>query len=245
MARAQRFNYRQPHQPRRRIRKSTPGTNIFGVTLSERALKFLVYLCTLLFLVILITSHHALPPPSSYYSYNHHGRLPSRLRESFRHNSHSANQNFRSFLSTGLWRSNEQDPPRIAIVLPFIGKGPESVPPYLGLFCGAAGGAASLVDFLIFHPGVLETFSERMGSRLCPPNVKFINLQNMENLASNYLLRLMDQIPEDEWELDNRDLMIRVLTRHLMAYPYALVEYKPTFVRNSTTNKTFCALLFH
>jgi len=117
---------------------------------------------------------------------------------------------------------------RIAIVLPFIGKGPESIPPYLGLFCHAAGGAASLVDFLIFHPGVLEKYAERTGKHMCPPNVKFINLQSMEVLASKYLMRLMNHVPEDEW-VGDRDLLARVMTKHLMAYPYALVELKPAF----------------
>lgn len=231
---------RAPHQQRRRLRKST-NARMVGITLSEAALKNLAYVCTLLFLIILITSHRSLPSPNEAYdsttatasSYNgNHRRLPSRLRESIHHTTTKTNK-FRNFLSTGVWKSNADyaagSGPRIAIVLPFIGKGPESIPPYLGLFCTAAGGAAGLVDFLIFHPGVMETFAERTGAHLCPTNVKFINLNSMENMARNYLLRLMDQIPEEEWELRSRDMMVRVVTHHLMSYPYALVEYKPTF----------------
>jgi hypothetical protein len=176
-------------------------------------IKFLFYLCIILFLVILISSHRSLPSNNG----SHPGRLPARLREAFHHNPHYMQYDRSRNSFTGMLQNNPSEP-RIAIVLPFIGKGPESIPPYLGLFCGAAGGAASLVDFLIFHPGVLEKFSER--NRMCPDNVKFINLKSMEHLAANYLLRLMDQIPEDEWVLDNREMMTRILTKHLMAYPY-------------------------
>ncbi|CAB9510131.1 expressed unknown protein [Seminavis robusta] len=240
----QRFTTNRPHQQqRRRLRTSSSSSHnngpssTLGIPLSNTVVKFLLYLCTLFFLVILITSHQNLPSPSSSTLGRRTRRLPSRLRDSLflsRHPSSDNNYNdfyytYKSFLSSAFKRRSKSSTPRIAIVLPFIGKGPESIPPYLGLFCGAAGGAAQLIDFLIFHPGVLQTFAER--TTVCPPNVKFINLQSMEHLAANYLLRVMDQIPPEEirGEHNNKDLMARILTRHLMAYPYALVEYKPTF----------------
>jgi hypothetical protein len=226
-----------PPQQRRRLRKSRSHSNFhhypLRIPLSNAGFKFLFYLCILLFLVILITSHQSLPSPSSgavrRSSSSSANRLPLRFRETLRQNQSF----FGRFLATGksflgAWKTTEPSP-RIAILLPFIGKGAESVPPYLGLFCGAAGGSAALVDFLIFHANVLTQYAERTGSHVCPPNVKFINLESMDNLASNYLLRLMDQVPEDEWEVNSREMMTRVLTHHLMAYPYALVEYKPTF----------------
>ena len=243
--------FRQTPQQRRRVRhtlsedSSSSSYVHSNIPISQTALRCLVYFCAVLFLVILLTVHGSLPQPSSSAS-SSRGRLRDAFRRTTRIAS-STDTNSDNNANTHPWHwsqrfqttlggllparspSRTASTQRIAIVLPFIGKGAESIPPYLSLFCSAAAGAASLVDFLIFHPGVLETYAERTGQHVCPPNVKFINLQSMEHLASKYLLRLMDHIPEDEWVLDNRDMMARILTKHLLAYPYALVEYKPTF----------------
>ena len=136
---------RPKQQQRRRLRKSHTSSNALGITLSYTALKVLVYLCTLLFLAVLFLVHRHVPTPEDIlrtYETNHgRVRLPSRLRESFRHRKESSLRNY-------FGSSAPQQPQRIAIVLPFIGKGP---PPYLGLFCSAAGGAASLVDLTSLH----------------------------------------------------------------------------------------------
>ena len=241
-------------QQRRRVRhtlssdsnNNANNTTIINIPISQTALRYLLYLCTVLFLTILFASHLFLPEASDSPTPWTRGRL----RDAFRRSADASDIDYQWRLTNRLASAfnkllrresggssslsdingtKNKSKNRIAVVLPFIGKGAESIPSYLGLFCTAAGGAASLVDFLIFHPGVLETYAERTGKHVCPPNVKFIHLQSMEHLASRYLLRLMDHVPENEWVLDDRDMMARILTKHLMAYPYALVEYKPTF----------------
>jgi len=220
-------------------------------------LRYSICLCGLLFIIILIVSHQSLPQavggPSSigdaltFRQRSTSTRITTssselsssislwrqRLLNFIAGNNHQdvPNHSLLHHSSTKQENNHQQQQHRIAIVLPFIGKTAASIPPYLGLFCSAAAGAATLVDFLIFHPGVLETYATRgVASQLCPPNVHFINLGSMEALASKYLLRLMDHVPPEEWQMiDSRDMMVRILTKHLLAYPYALVEYKPTF----------------
>ena len=207
-----------------RVKNTSPSVSSSRPTIlsgiPESVLKALLYFCTVLFLVILISSHQSLPVHNQLVGDHGNHRLPVRLRQAFAHNHLQYNRQQNLF--TGIVTPQAH---RIAIVLPFIGT-PESIPPYLELFCTAAGGSASLVDFLILHPGVLDSFATR--NNVCPPNVKFVNLHSMENFASK-LLRVMDFIPQEDWVLDNREIMIRVLTKYLTAYPYALVEYKPTF----------------
>jgi hypothetical protein len=122
---------------------------------------------------------------------------------------------------------------RLAIVIPFIGEGPEAIPPYLELFCQAAGGSSSLVDFLLIHNGVLDGYR----GDACPDNVRFISLQTMDNFAEA-LARVMEQ----KWSGgggggQNEEVVVsmgeskiklaHILSKHLIKYPYVLVEFKP------------------
>lgn len=111
---------------------------------------------------------------------------------------------------------------RIAIVIPFVGEGPEAIPSYLELFCTAAAGSASLVDFLLIHNGVLDGYH---GDQ-CPSNVKFISLLNMEDF-SRQLVRVVDQKADDSIAVGSRDMLAKILAKHIVAYPYVLVEFKP------------------
>jgi hypothetical protein len=112
---------------------------------------------------------------------------------------------------------------RLAIIIPFIGEGPEAVPPYLELFCIAAAGSASLVDFLLIHSGVLDGYY----GAICPDNVKFISLSTMEDF-SRYLIRVVDHKPEHEIALgQSRQKLAKIVAKHLITYPYVLVEFKP------------------
>ena len=111
---------------------------------------------------------------------------------------------------------------RIAIIIPFVGEGPESIPPYLELFCVAAVGSSSLVDFLLIHNGVLDGYH----GEACPPNVRFISLSSMERF-SQLLVRVLDKEEEESMALDSKDKLARILTKHIMKYPYVLVEFKP------------------
>jgi hypothetical protein len=76
---------------------------------------------------------------------------------------------------------------RIAVLIPFVGDGPESIPPYLNLFVAAAAGSSSLVDFFIFHNGVLDYFY----SDELPHNVKIISLGSIEGMVKQFL-RVVD-----------------------------------------------------
>ena len=111
---------------------------------------------------------------------------------------------------------------RIAIVIPFIGEGPEAIPPYLEMFCTAAAGSAPLVDFLIIHSGLLDYYS----GDPCPSNVKFISLLSIENL-SRHLVRVLDRVDDESNALESKEKMARILSKHILKYPYVLVEFKP------------------
>ena len=87
---------------------------------------------------------------------------------------------------TSRFRGNK-DKHRIAIVIPFFGESPEAIPSYLRLFCTAAAGSASLVDFLLIHNGVLEAYTEPT-----PPNVIFINIGSTQAFAER-LVRVVDK----------------------------------------------------
>ena len=100
---------------------------------------------------------------------------------------------------------------RIAVVIPLAG---EELPPYLSLFCQAARGSASLVDFVILHTGVLESYTQPL-----PENVHFINLQSTRGLAER-LVRVASNS-------DNNESLTNILTQHIQHYPYVLVEFKP------------------
>jgi hypothetical protein len=51
---------------------------------------------------------------------------------------------------------NKKKQDRLAIVLEFAGDGPESIPPYLSVFCVGAAAAIDTADFLILHNGALN-----------------------------------------------------------------------------------------
>lgn len=112
---------------------------------------------------------------------------------------------------------------RLAIVIPFVGEGPGAIPPYLELFCTAAAGSASLVDFLLIHSGVLDGYH----GDACPENVIFISLNTIENF-SKYLVRVIDhKADEDVAVAGSREVLAKILAKHVIKYPYVLVEFKP------------------
>lgn len=113
---------------------------------------------------------------------------------------------------------------RIAIVIPFIGHGPEAIPTYLELFCSGAAGSAGLVDFLLIHNGVMDGYR----GTACPENVKFISLGTMENF-SRHLVRVMEGGDENNEPLTSeaKDRLAHILTKHIAKYPYVMVEFKP------------------
>lgn len=118
------------------------------------------------------------------------------------------------------------DTHRLAIIIPFIGQGPAAIPSYLELFCTAAAGSANLVDFLLIHDGVLDGYHAAEG-RPCPANVVFISLQTIEGF-SYALTRVMDRKEEADIAVGgSRDALARVLARHILKYPYVMVEFKP------------------
>jgi hypothetical protein len=125
-----------------------------------------------------------------------------------------------SGIASRLGKNNKH---RLAIVIPFVGEGPEAVPPYLELFCTAAAGSASLVDFLLIHSGVLDGYH----GNSCPDNVIFISLSSIENF-SKYLVRVVDHKPDEDIAVEgSRETLAKILSKHIIKYPYVLVEFKP------------------
>jgi hypothetical protein len=111
---------------------------------------------------------------------------------------------------------------RIAMIIPFIGEGPEAIPPYLEMFCTAAAGSSSLVDFLLIHNGVLDAYH----GDICPNNVIFISLSTMDDF-SRALVKVVDEVEEGTIVLGSKDKLARVLSKLIRQYPYLLVEFKP------------------
>ena len=111
---------------------------------------------------------------------------------------------------------------RLAIIIPFVGEGSEVIPPYLDMFCVAAGGSTSLVDFLLIHNGVLDEFNRDS----CPPNVRFISLSHTEGFSQK-LLRVMDLKDDEVTAVGSKDKLAKILAKHIIKYPYVLVEFKP------------------
>jgi hypothetical protein len=109
---------------------------------------------------------------------------------------------------------------RIAVLIPFIGDGPESIPPYLNLFVTAAAGSSSLVDFYIFHNGVLDYFYHDL-----PSNVKIISMGSIEGMMRQFV-RVVDQ-RHDDFQLESEEMLVKILSQHLVRFPYVLVEFKP------------------
>lgn len=115
---------------------------------------------------------------------------------------------------------------RIAIIIPFIGETPGDMPSYIGLFCMAAEGSLDIVDFLIFHTGILNSTSSSVVP--CPKNVIFHSLGGVEEMAKT-LSDVVDQNQGDE-DLSttaSKKKAIKFLTQYIQKYPYALVEFKP------------------
>ena len=110
---------------------------------------------------------------------------------------------------------------RIAVVIPFFGESPESIPSYLNLFCTAAAGSAALVDFLIVHNGVLEAYTEPT-----PTNIIFINVGSTREFAER-LVRVVDSRDETDLAVKSREQLVKIVTYHVHQYPYVLVEFKP------------------
>lgn len=117
-------------------------------------------------------------------------------------------------------------PHRIAILIPFVGEDAASIPPYFDLFCVAAAGSHELVDFLIIHNGVLESYDANNEHSKLPSNVRLINLGSMEALAKALLRVLPTGEGAPPLVLEHGKL-VKVLTKQLQLYPYLLVEFKP------------------
>ena len=101
---------------------------------------------------------------------------------------------------------------RIAIILPFVGQGPQDIPPYLQVFCLGAAAAAPIADFLLIHNGVLSSSSSSSDKEAensnhpfdCPPNVIFINLGSTLAMAE-HLVRVVDHKFYSEAALEDAD----------------------------------------
>lgn len=129
---------------------------------------------------------------------------------------------------------------RLAIIIPFIGQGPTAIPTYLDLFCTTAAGSANLVDFLLIHDGVLDSYHNPNNdnnnnnnndggdnNNRCPPNVIFISLGTIEGF-SYALTRVMDRKEDADIAVGgSRKHLSRVLAKHILKYPYVMVEFKP------------------
>lgn len=110
---------------------------------------------------------------------------------------------------------------RLAIIVPFMGEKVESIPTYLNVFCTAAAGSASLVDFLLIHNGVLDAYSNAV-----PSNVKLISLGSTDALIERFM-RVLDERPKEELKFPSLDHLAKTLSKHIHHYPYVLVEFKP------------------
>jgi hypothetical protein len=125
---------------------------------------------------------------------------------------------------------NSRNRHRIAIIIPFIGQGPSAIPSYLQLFCTCAAGSINLVDFLLIHDGVLDTFyNQQQEGNACPSNVIFISLESIEGF-SRALVRVTDQTKDEDIPEEvggSREQLARILAKYIIKYPYVMVEFKP------------------
>jgi hypothetical protein len=113
---------------------------------------------------------------------------------------------------------------RIAVLIPFVGNNPESIPPYLNVFITAAAGTSDLLDFYIFHNSVLNyvfTNNEEL-----PANVKLVDMGSITDMMKHFL-KVVDQRKDEEFTLESREYLLRILCEYLMRHPYVLVEFKP------------------
>lgn len=118
---------------------------------------------------------------------------------------------------------------RIAILIPYLSQNYDGLPPYTPFFLRTAQGSSSLVDFLIFHNGEINSYlNEGMTSMQnipIPSNVKFIDLKSTRALAQ-LLSRVVDErlVGKSRQE---RDEFVDKLEKYIHSYPYSLVEFKP------------------
>ena len=128
---------------------------------------------------------------------------------------------------------------RLALLLPFVGDGPEQIPAYLSLFCQGATAAADVADFFLIHNGVLSsiTMMEEDESKDGPVhaclqanNVHLVHVGSTQAMAK-LLTRVL--VPDDKNKKRNLKFpasrLETILTAHLQLYPYTLVEYKPAY----------------
>lgn len=161
---------------------------------------------------------------SSDSSSSSHGRLASLRQRLVQEGDMTAS------LGLGRTGSNLQRDPdhRLAMIIPFIGKGPTAIPSYLELFCTCAAGSADLVDFLLIHDGVLDGFYQSNLSP-CPDNVRFISLGNIHGF-SKALARVTDRISDQDFPKEvggSREALANILATFIRKYPYVMVEFKP------------------
>ena len=119
--------------------------------------------------------------------------------------------------------SHKTNDHRIAIILLYTSSAdtnPADVAPHLLTFCAGAAGGRNLVDFLVFHTGVLDTWP--LLTTECPTNVRLINLESTRGLAER-LVRVVTSPTMD------REEMVGLVESYIQANPYALVEFKPAF----------------
>jgi hypothetical protein len=143
---------------------------------------------------------------------------------------------------------------RIAMLLPYSTTEPTnyaSILSYFSLFCYSVAGTADIMDFYIFHTGIIsydDTTGTSMSNqsdirdgttlRHCPPNVIFINLQDYYGLAQ-YLLRVVDvkyndtttttgtKNPSATTPIMKYEELIDLVQSYIKMNPYGLVEFKP------------------
>mmetsp|Transcript_11465 Transcript_11465/g.31687 ORF Transcript_11465/g.31687 Transcript_11465/m.31687 type:complete len:918 (-) Transcript_11465:2633-5386(-) len=119
---------------------------------------------------------------------------------------------------------NKKHARRLAVVLPFVGDSPDSVPSYLNLFCRGARAASDVADFFLVHNGILAD-AEKL--TFCHSNVILINLKSTQAMAER-LIRVLNGKDEETWVIP-REGLVKILTTYLNLYPYMLVEFKPSY----------------
>ena len=120
---------------------------------------------------------------------------------------------------------------RIAILIPYIAPqdGASTFPAFFEAFCATAGGSASLIDFLIIHDGIPQTW---IPYEDIPPNVLLINLGSTMEMARLFLRVLDDPNDPDnsrsaQLSRDQLAILTKMVSTQLHRYPYLLVEFKP------------------
>jgi hypothetical protein len=110
---------------------------------------------------------------------------------------------------------------RIAIIIPYVASTDmaPTLPSYFTAFATAAGGSASLVDFLILYDGNIPP-------HLLPPSLPSnVKLLSVGSSMAELFLRCLDQ--EKDVSQRTRQSLIKIIGNLLHSYPYLLVEYKP------------------